>query len=121
MTQKPEYHLSRFHHALHMMMRSSATIACLIVVSLGVGTIGYKVTEAMPWIDAFENASMILSGMGPAADMQTMGGKLFASFYALYSGLFLIAVMGAMLLPILHRMMSRFHLEEDEPEGKSKK
>ena len=113
MTHQTPPQLSSFHHVLHQMMRSGITIFCLIVMSLVVGVVGYKLTEHMPWIDAFQNASMILSGMGPASEMQTAAGKIFASIYALYSGLFLIAITGAMLLPILHKTMLKFHLDED--------
>jgi hypothetical protein len=65
----------------------------------------------MPWIDAFANAAMILSGMGPLAPLRTWGGKLFAGLYGLYSGLLLIAVAGLILAPIIHRVLHRFHLE----------
>ncbi len=114
MTYKQAPQLSPFHNVLHRVMRSGLTIFGLIVASLLVGVLGYKLTEHMPWLDAFQNASMILSGMGPASDMHTGAGKIFASFYALYSGLFLIAITGAMLLPILHKTMLKFHLDEDE-------
>ena len=114
MTHKKAPQLSPFHSVLHRVMRSGLTIFGLIVASLLIGVLGYKLTEHMPWIDAFQNASMILSGMGPASDMQTAGGKIFASLYALYSGLFLIAITGAMLLPILHKTMLKFHLDEED-------
>jgi hypothetical protein len=68
----------------------------------------------MTWIDAFANASMIASGMGPLAPLQTFGGKLFGGFYALYSGLALIFAVGVMLGPIVHRLLHRFHLEEKD-------
>lgn len=96
---------------LERLARSAFAIFCLILLSLAVGILGYRLTEDMGWLDAILNASMILSGMGPAGTMQTTAGKLFASGYALYSGLFLIGVTGAMLLPVLHRMLHKFHLE----------
>ena len=85
--------------------------AVLIGVSLTIGMFGYRATEKMAWIDAFVNAAMILSGMGPLAPLQTWGGKLFAGLYALYSGLLLIAVAGIILAPVVHRVLHRFHLE----------
>ena len=88
----------------------------LIAVSLLAGMVGYHHFESMAWIDAFANASMILSGMGPLAPMQTWGGKCFAGWYALYSGLALILVSGLILAPILHRLMHRFHLDTEEEE-----
>ena len=78
----------------------------------GVG--GYRLLEGMSWIDAFANAAMILSGMGPLTPLQTWGGKLFAGFYALYSGLMLIVATGVILAPVVHRMLHRFHLETDK-------
>ena len=99
-----------FRRFMQRMLRSAAAIFCLILLSLAIGVSGYHLTEHMDWIDAFLNSSMILSGMGPAGDMQTPAGKIFASFYALYSGLFLIAVTGTMLIPVLHWMMHKFHV-----------
>jgi len=75
---------------------------------------GYHYFEGMEWIDAFANASMILSGMGPLNPLQTSAGKLFAGFYALYSGLALIVAVGILLAPVVHRVLHRFHLEQDK-------
>ncbi len=83
----------------------------VILVSLFVGMLGYRLTEGMHWLDAFLNASMILGGMGPVDTLHTRAGKLFAGIYALYSGLVLIGVAGLLLAPFLHRLMHRFHLE----------
>ena len=78
------------------------------------GMTGYRYFEGMSWIDAFANAAMILSGMGPLTPLQTWGGKLFAGIYALYSGLAVIVAMGIILGPIVHRMLHRFHLESEK-------
>ena len=78
--------------------------------------VGYAFLEGMGWIDAFANASMILSGMGPLTPLQTTGGKVFAGFYALFSGLVLIVATGLLLAPVLHRMLHEFHVEADEKE-----
>jgi hypothetical protein len=75
---------------------------------------GYRYLEGMEWIDAFANAAMILSGMGPLAPLHTWGGKLFAGLYALYSGLTLILAFGLIFAPVVHRVLHRFHLEADE-------
>jgi hypothetical protein len=83
----------------------------LIGLSLGGGMAGYHYFEGMSWIDAYVNASMILSGMGPVTMLQTHGGKIFAGSYALYSGLALIFVTGLIISPIAHRLLHRFHLE----------
>jgi hypothetical protein len=94
--------------------RNFAAATCLIGASLLGGMVGYHFLEKMDWIDAFVNASMILSGMGPVGQLQTAGGKLFAGFYALYSGLAFILATGIVFAPIVHRMVHRFHLEEDK-------
>jgi hypothetical protein len=68
----------------------------------------------MGWIDAFANASMILSGMGPLGTLQTKAGKLFAGCYALFSGLAFITLVGVVLAPFIHRAFHRFHLADDK-------
>jgi hypothetical protein len=86
----------------------------LIAFSLAVGMLGFRCLEGMRWIDAFLNASMLLGGMGPVKiEGLSAAGKLFAGCYALYSGLAFIAVMGVMLVPVVHRVMHRFHWSED--------
>jgi hypothetical protein len=75
---------------------------------------GYHYLEGLPWIDAFVNAAMILSGMGPVSPLQTFGGKLFAGLYALYSGLIVIVAAGVLFAPVVHRMLHRFHLEAED-------
>lgn len=91
--------------------RSGAAIAVLIGLSLLGGMAGYRYLEGMSWIDAFANASMILSGMGPLTPLQTWGGKLFAGCYALYSGLALIVITGLVLGPIVHHVLHKFHMD----------
>ncbi len=87
-------------------------IAFLIMaVSLGIGVICYRMFEGMPWIDALLNASMILGGMGPVGELHTFEGKLFASLYALFSGVVFLISMGVLAAPILHRFLHKFHLD----------
>jgi len=81
----------------------------VVFVALGIGVVGYHGFESMPWIDATLNASMILGGMGPVDALHTTGGKLFASAYALFSGVLFIGVMGIVLAPFAHRLLHRFH------------
>jgi hypothetical protein len=85
----------------------------LLAFSLGMGMIGYHFLEGLSWVDSLLNASMILGGMGPVAPLQTVAGKIFASFYALYSGVVLLAAVGILAAPIFHRFLHRFHLAED--------
>ena len=83
----------------------------VIVMSMLIGMVGYHELARFTWIDSFLNAAMLLGGMGPVGDIPTYSGKLFAGFYALYSGLVLIVSAGVLLTPVLHRVMHRLHLE----------
>jgi len=83
----------------------------LVAVALGIGMAGYHFIENMGWVDAFVNAAMILSGMGPVGTLQTDAGKIFAGCYALFSGLVFITVTGIVLAPVAHRALHKFHLE----------
>jgi hypothetical protein len=97
------------------MLRYSLVTAGIILFSLVIGMVGYHYLESLSWIDSLLNASMILGGMGPVNALQTDAGKIFASFYALYSGIILLASVGVLATPVFHRFMHRFHLElEDE-------
>jgi NhaP-type Na+/H+ or K+/H+ antiporter len=98
--------------------RSAAVGLLVIVIALGTGMFGYHHFEGMSWIDAFANAAMILSGMGPLAPLNTANGKLFAGFYALFSGLLFVVVMGIVFAPVVHRFMHRFHLEDEGKDAK---
>src|SRR5690242_5131253 len=90
-------------------------IACSIVgVSLGIGIMGYRWFGELPWIDALLNASFILTGMGPVDPMRTVSGKLFASAYAIFSGVAFLSTIGVLLTPLVHRFLHRFHVEMDE-------
>ena len=93
----------------------------LIAISLGVGMAGYAAFEDLGFVDSFLNASMILSGMGPLHNPETTGGKLFAGIYALYSGFAVLVIAAVMFAPLLHRVMHRFHLEEQDESASSKK
>ena len=83
-----------------------------IAVSLAIGTLGYHAFGREAWIDAFVNASMLLGGMGQVGDVTTVSGKVFSSLFALYAGLFFIAVSGLLLAPFIHRVVHRFHLDK---------
>jgi hypothetical protein len=84
----------------------------MIFGSLFLGIIGYHWLEALSWIDSLVNAAMILGGMGPVNELHTNYGKLFASFYALYSGIVFLIAAGVMVVPFFHRFLHRFHLEQ---------
>jgi ABC-type glycerol-3-phosphate transport system permease component len=110
------------HHSRPLMPRpqffrrlakSIATAGGVIVVSLIIGMMGYHHFETMNWVDAFANAAMILSGMGPLTPLATNSGKIFAGCYALYSGLALVTTIGIIFAPVLHRFLHKFHLEDE--------
>lgn len=82
-----------------------------IAAALLFGMFGYHAFEKMSWIDAFLNAAMILSGMGPVSPLATEGGKIFAGCYALFSGLAFIAIIALIFSPIIRRFFHRIHLE----------
>ena len=84
----------------------------IIVLSLVVGMAGYHWLESLPWIDAFLNAAMILSGMGPLAQPQTTAGKVFSGLYALYSGFAVLIIAAIAFGPVIHRMLHLFHADD---------
>ncbi|HXU28873.1 MAG TPA: hypothetical protein VN698_16705 [Bacteroidia bacterium] len=81
----------------------------LVAVALGIGMLGYHIFANLSWVDAFVNAAMILSGMGPINPLLSDAAKIFAGFYALFSGLVFIMVMGIVFSPIVHRWLHKFH------------
>jgi len=89
----------------------------VIAGSLGLGVLGYHHFEGLPWLDALLNASMILGGMGPVDRIRTAGGKAFASGYALFSGVIFLVVVGVMIVPVVHRLLHRLHLESAMTDG----
>jgi len=101
-------------------MISSVGIALgMIALALSIGIAGYHFIAGFAWIDSLLEASMILGGMGPVNPLTSEGAKLFASVYALFSGLIFIGIMGVVLSPIAHRMMHKFHVDEPDLDKKS--
>jgi hypothetical protein len=91
--------------------RFAATAFVLVGLSWLLGILGYRYLEGFSWIDSLLNAAMILGGMGPVNPLKTDAGKLFASFYALFSGIIFLVSVGVLVVPILHRFLHQFHLE----------
>jgi hypothetical protein len=98
----------------HRFLLAMALSFALIGFALGLGILGYRYIAAFTWVDSLLNASMILSGMGPVGTLNTDGAKVFASVYALFSGLVFIGATGILLTPIFHRVLHRFHFEEKD-------
>jgi hypothetical protein len=84
----------------------------ILGICLVIGISGYHYAADVSWLDSLHNASMILSGMGPVIEIETVSGKIFSSFYALFSGIVFITNIGIILAPALHRLYHRLHLEE---------
>lgn len=87
----------------------------LITVSLAIGMVGYRYFfPTLDWADAFVNAAMILSGMGPLAVPETTAAKIFSGVYAIYSGLMLVMSAGVVFAPLLHRFLHKLHVDDDD-------
>lgn len=97
------------------LLRSIAIAGAIVAVSLMGGMTGYVATEGMGLVDAFANAAMILSGMGPLSPLTSDAGKLFAGIFALYSGLVLVMVSGIILAPVAHRVLHSLHVPDEDP------
>jgi len=98
-------------------LRSLGLGLVLIVVSLIIGMLGYHMLEGLEWDDAFVNAAMILSGMGPLATLHSAASKVFAGCYALYSGLAILLIAGIVFAPAVHRILHHFHLEQGKADS----
>jgi hypothetical protein len=124
-------HLVRFEHyreplvprAVFLMRlgRNIAVALGLILASLLVGMAGYHFLGGLAWMDAFLNAAMILSGMGPVDTLTAGGAKFFAGLYALYSGLLVVATAALILAPALHRVMHSLHVPDEDDEKRAEK
>lgn len=99
-------------HFAHRVALSVATSAVVAAIALVIGVTGFNYIADAPWIDALHNASMILGGMGPVAEMKTAAAKYFSSVYALFAGLVFIGVVAVMLAPVMHRVLHRFHMDD---------
>lgn len=114
-----EHHSEPLLHPIKFLFRVGKHFllsSAIVFISLGGGMAGYHYLEGLPWIDSLVNASMLLGGMGPVNPLQTIAGKIFASFYALYSGMIFLIVAGVVLAPVVHRLLHRFHIEMADSE-----
>src|SRR5690349_20235031 len=95
-------------------LRHVAIAQVFVAGSILVGMLGYRLTEGLGWIDGFLESAMLLGGMGPVHAPVTAAGKIFDGFFALYAGLLFIAVGGFVLAPVLHRVLHRFHVDDED-------
>ena len=93
----------------------------LVQLALLIGIAGYHWIAGLDIVDSILNASMILAGMGPVNELHSIRAKLFASGYAIFSGIVFISLMGLLLAPVIHRILHKFHVDEDEDRGHANK
>lgn len=102
-----------FSKFLRRMALSILLLLLVLIVALGIGVLGYHEWAGLSWIDSLLNASMILTGMGPVSPMNTTTAKVFASGYALFSGVIFLSSVGLVLAPVFHRILHKFHLDDE--------
>lgn len=108
---QPVAHWRRY---LRRQLRSVAVGLVFIAVALYAGMLGYHYIVRLSWVDAYENAAMILSGMGPLVAPATVAGKVFAGSYALFSGIAVLAIAGVIAAPLVHRFLHRLHADDGD-------
>ena len=98
------------------LLRHGALALGMMLASLGIGVVGFKLTSPLSWMDSFLDASMLLGGMGPVncGRITSTAGKLFASFYALFCGVVFLFAMSVLIVPMVHRFLHKFHLQAHE-------
>src|SRR4030095_10199175 len=102
------------------LVNSAMLAAGVVGVSLAIGVLGYHYIAKLGWVDAFVNASMILSGMGPVNELHSSGAKIFAGCYALFSGIMFLTTAAIIFGPLAHRVLHRFHasiIDSDDSGG----
>ena len=99
---------------LWQLAEQAAYATALVIASLLLGMAGYHFAGGLPWIDSFENAAMLLGGMGPVGVVTSDAGKIFAGVFALYAGLVFLVITALMLAPVFHHVLHRFHWEASE-------
>lgn len=104
--------LAPHHVFISRLMRNFLYGVAMTMVSLGLGMWGYHYFESMTWVDAYANAAMILSGMGPVSNLQTNAGKIFAGTYALFSGVVFLIIVAIIFAPVFHRFFHKLHIED---------
>lgn len=104
--------LASFEVFKKRVIKNTIWASLILIFSLSIGIAGYHYLNNLSWVDSLLDASMILTGMGPVHEMTNTASKIFASFYALYSGVAFLTTIAVFLAPVLHRIMHRFHLED---------
>lgn len=105
-------------HFVRRFLRNAGIVFGVVFVALAIGAVGYHITAGLGWLNAFLNAAMILTGMGPLAPLKTPAAKVFAIIYSIFSGVVFLSMVAVLLGPLAQRFLHRFHLElyeDDEP------
>lgn len=102
------------HLFIRKLIRNILIGIALTIFALGIGMAGYSYFEGMSAVEAFENAAMILSGMGPVTPMHTSAGRFFAGCYAIFSGTLFLVIIAVVMAPVIHRFLQKFHLDDSE-------
>ncbi len=103
-----------FPRFVYRVLLALGVAGIILFLALGIGILGYHYLAGLGWLDALLNAAMILTGMGPVNPMQTAAGKIFATCYALFSGVVFLTMAALLFAPLFHRFLHRFHLEPEE-------
>ena len=103
-----------FPHFIMRLVRYGLFCIMLIAISAAIGTIGYHYLADLGWLDSFHMSCLILTGMGPTAEMKSNAAKLFSSFYALYSGVAFLSITAVFFAPIFHRVLHILQVELDD-------
>ena len=116
MFEKHHEELLPAHEFRHRVLRFAGLALGITLLWWGIGTLGYHFLDGLDWIDAVLNAAMILGGMGPVDTLTSPAAKIFASIYAITSGIVFLAATGLLFSPIIHRIYHHFHLDVGETE-----
>lgn len=117
---KFEHHTQKvipFNQFITRLLRYTFFSAALIFISVLIGAIGYHHFGHIRWIDSFHMSCMILTGMGPVAEMKTNSAIIFSSLFALYSGVAFLSIIAVFLAPVVHRLLHKLHVEKDDNEN----
>jgi hypothetical protein len=114
MYEKRHHKLASKETYLKRLLKSFLIAICFLSFSLMMGILGYHYWGELDWLDALHNASMILGGMGPVDPIKTNSGKIFASVYAIYSGVSFLSAFSILIAPAFHRLMHKFHISNSE-------
>ena len=114
MFERKHEELAPFDVFVKRVLASLGIAFCLIGLALTIGILGYHLLGGFGWVDSLLEASMILGGMGPVNQLSGDGAKIFASLYALFSGLVFVGIIGIVFAPVAHRFLHKFHVDEED-------